>query len=275
MPSEELFDQVINDQKNNRKEMVNSCQTINDLFNTFTSTPRTLSKEDEENYTYFKNKVNEYEKGFDDYVKQYAWGNLNFAKNETQRQEFAKKIEEHRQDYFEGEMFEMSKDQKFVKGARAYRQFAIDQAVIDRAKELVCEKKDAYNGMSRVGRFFSYLNPFPNKYRDARNEIDAMMDKFAKETNCTKADIENFVDGKSEKLPYQKGDIFTYDNVCEVTRAAGPNAITVENEPDPEFTQEMENEFGVNVQKDQPKTEKVVGSNDLEISNDTENLEIK
>ncbi|MCQ2413328.1 MAG: hypothetical protein MJ082_00835 [Clostridia bacterium] len=56
---------------------------------------------------------------------------------------------------------------------------------------------DAYKKTSAFGRFFSYLNPFPNKYRTMRNEIKEAKE-FLSEKGIDRDDLEAFCNGEKE-----------------------------------------------------------------------------
>lgn len=88
--------------------------------------------------------------------------------------------------------------------------FLIGQAIVeasygeDLTKEnginacsMVRQKQIDYEQTSAFGRFFSYLNPFPNKYRDMRNEIKEARD-FLVEKGVDKKSFDSYLYGKGK-----------------------------------------------------------------------------
>lgn len=62
---------------------------------------------------------------------------------------------------------------------------------------MVKSAAEEYAKTSAFGRFFSYLNPFPNKYRDMRNEIREAKN-FLAEKGVNAKDLDAFCEGKKE-----------------------------------------------------------------------------
>ncbi|MCQ2413327.1 MAG: hypothetical protein MJ082_00830 [Clostridia bacterium] len=58
-------------------------------------------------------------------------------------------------------------------------------------------KQEEYEKTSAIGRFFSYFNPFPNKYRDMRNEIREARD-FLVEKGVDRKGLDRYVYGDAE-----------------------------------------------------------------------------
>ncbi len=89
----------------------------------------------------------------------------------------------------------------YAKGLSVAEKMGVDNNFIDKAVTVIKNAQDSYKTMSGVGRFFSYINPFPNKYREARNHISNMINELSSNTDINKKDITNYVYGKSTEKP--------------------------------------------------------------------------
>ncbi|MCQ2413329.1 MAG: hypothetical protein MJ082_00840 [Clostridia bacterium] len=69
----------------------------------------------------------------------------------------------------------------------------LDDANILSVMDMVTHRQNQYEDLSPVGRFFSYFNPFPNKYRDMRNEIKRAKDFLVDEKGMDRKEVERFV----------------------------------------------------------------------------------
>ncbi len=101
----------------------------------------------------------------------------------------------------------------YVKGLDVAEKMGVDNDFVDKAITVIKNKQDEYKAMSGAGRFFSYINPFPNKYRTARNNVANMINELSSNTDITKEDLSNYVYGKSTEKP--QIDVPAYEEVAE------------------------------------------------------------
>ncbi len=105
--------------------------------------------------------------------------------------------------------------QKYEVGLRIAYDSRFSQTFVDKACEVIKNAQTYYKGMSGVGRFFSYLNPFPNKYREARTNVKNMIDTLSREANVDKKTIQGYVyDGKTA-TPKMNPNLPKYEEVVE------------------------------------------------------------
>ncbi|MCQ2413549.1 MAG: hypothetical protein MJ082_01970 [Clostridia bacterium] len=92
-------------------------------------------------------------------------------------------------------------DPEYVKGLEQAEKLGIDKYYVSMAARTIKAAQNNYKAMSGAGRFFSYLNPFQNKYRTARNEIKANIKELAETTSVNKKELSNYIYGKTEQMP--------------------------------------------------------------------------
>lgn len=141
-----------------------------------------------------------------------------------QRQNAEKEIKDHTAKFTEetqkgvseiNAKYEKAKvNETYVKGVNVAERMGVDNNFIGKAVTVIKNAQDKYNAMSGAGRFFSYINPFPNKYRAARKNIAGMINELATNTDVNKKDISNYVYGKSTEKPQL--NVPAYDEVSGI-----------------------------------------------------------
>lgn len=204
-----------------RKENLNKINDVYELFNT-TNVHVPLdafSEEQKESYKYYLEKMQKVDKMLNKDFNQFLYAHRE-AKSYEQRLSVQNEKHKRLDETYYDEVKEFAYDEKFVEGACVAKKCQLDYDFVKRAGDIIKDKKAEYANTNVLGRFFSYLNPFKNKYRDMRNKLTAMTDKVVEASGIDKKDFENYISGKNKELLFEKGLLNSFDRISEVEVAA-------------------------------------------------------
>ncbi len=120
---------------------------------------------------------------------------------------------------------------RYVNGLKIAKSVCVDNFYVFNALGVIKNVQNQYKSMSGVGRFFSYLNPFKNPYRDARNNIKDMIAKLSERAEIDKKSIQDFVDGKVTVEPKVAENKPSYEELANKETEI-ENDIVMNGEPD-------------------------------------------
>lgn len=205
----------IRKEQNQYSENIVYSQSIDELFDNALVDKASLSEADLADYRYYCEKLEKFDEEFKKFSKQFVWG-VDESKWPTDletRKKWRNSSKQYKQDLYDDFFSKNVKDDQFVRGADLSRYMEPDNDVVTRAGNMIKAKQREYGKMSAVGRFFSYLNPFKNEYRDMRNEIAGMKKKLIEKTGLDEKRIDDYAHGKINDLEYTKRDGYDFDTV--------------------------------------------------------------
>lgn len=189
-----------------------------------------------------------------------------WPKDPATRKQWRQAREKARIEYYEDEArHELLGDEKFTKGAELARFLEADNDVLACAAGLLREKQAAYKRMSAVGRFFSYLNPFYDEYREERKAISKLKQKVVAATKCDKKKLDDYVNGKTDEIYTEDKETLPYNSLHNFLIQA--NRYQIFGDP---FADKINNAPQTNAepQNDQPSTGSARG-NDQPVADET------
>lgn len=120
---------------------------------------------------------------------------------------------------------------RYVNGLKVAKKICIDNFYVTSALGVIKNVQNEYKSMSGVGRFFSYLNPFKNPYRDARNKINEMISELSERAEIDKKSVQDYLDGKTENQPKVAENTPTFEELAYKENEI-ENDIVMNGEPD-------------------------------------------
>lgn len=205
------------------QKKLDKCKTLDELFDKGLGKLEEASPEQKEAYEYYMETMKTVYHDVEHASKSRVFN------NNRVRREFEKECYD---DYLKDNFIKNGKpNEKFRLGAEVARSVIPEYDFTKRAADLIREKQFAYLSTSATSRFFSYLNPFKNKYRTMRNEISAMKDRVIKASGCDKKELDAYTAGKKTDFEFAEGRKYSYETISlQLSESCKEEYRSIENE---------------------------------------------